>query len=216
LNKIQYADLGYLLLPEVFLQTYELLIREQQYNWEGHDCLHVTRRIEYPWAETELDPQHNDDILDVGCGKTIFGLNLVPKVKSIICIDLDLTSINYLKNKYIDHLKKIKGSFSAQIGDILNLNFKDNQFDKTCCISTLEHLEKEQINSAINELLRVTKLGGRVIITMDVTEKQSNFAMTDIDALVKRFNLNWGKSLTKPLFEIGETIFTLLLIRIDK
>ena len=213
---IQYADVGYLFEPAVFMQTLELFQRERQFGWD-YDSLHLTRRIEFPWVETQLSPQREDTILEAGSGKTMFGFNLAFKTKKVVCVDLDLGSISFLNNKYGSLKDQLPlGEFSAQIGDILKLNFKDEYFDKVCCISTLEHLTHWEVYPAINELLRVTKHGGKVVITMDVTTEASDFSFANVNAVVNQYGLKWRGPSTKAIFHADEVKFAILLIRIDK
>ena len=49
------------------------------------------------------------------------------------------------------------------LGDILNIPFKNDQFDYTICIAVIHHLsENEKRKKAIEELIRVTKKNGKV------------------------------------------------------
>ena len=214
-DTICFADLSYLLDPIVFMQTLELMRMELRLGF-GYDSLHITRRIEFPWVLNELNPQREDIILDAGCGKTVIGMHLATKVKKIVGVDLDLESISFLSNQAGKLKKKPIGEYSAEIGDILKLNYKNEYFDKVYCISTLEHLDRTEIYPAINELLRVTKHGGKVVLTMDASQGQSNFMIPDIDTLALRYNLNWASSKAKPMFNVEDNNFTVVLIRIDK
>lgn len=45
----------------------------------------------------------------------------------------------------------------CQKGDILNLPFKNNQFEAVSCLALLEHIKKTDVDRALAELLRVTK-----------------------------------------------------------
>lgn len=60
-------------------------------------------------------------------------------------------------------------------GDILNIPFEDNQFDYTICIAVLHHLSTEdKRKKAIDELKRVTKQGGKILILVWAYEQESN------------------------------------------
>lgn len=55
---------------------------------------------------------------------------------------------------------------SFSVGNILNLNFDDNQFDKVYTTRVLINLPTwEQQIVGLNELIRVVKIGGKVIIS---------------------------------------------------
>lgn len=53
-------------------------------------------------------------------------------------------------------------------GNLCCLPYLDAQFDSTFCISTLEHLEPAERMASAKELLRVTKPGGRLVLTADL------------------------------------------------
>jgi SAM-dependent methyltransferase len=56
---------------------------------------------------------------------------------------------------------------SRRIGDICALPWPDAAFDAALCISTLEHMETLAQRQAAEELVRVTRPGGLVIVTAD-------------------------------------------------
>jgi SAM-dependent methyltransferase len=55
----------------------------------------------------------------------------------------------------------------CRLGDILDIPYSNNSFDATLCIAVLHHLDtKDKMIRGIQELLRVTKIGGRILITV--------------------------------------------------
>jgi ubiquinone/menaquinone biosynthesis C-methylase UbiE len=52
--------------------------------------------------------------------------------------------------------------FFAVQGDMLQLPFRDNQFDKTVSITALEFIEDAR--TAVNELFRITRPGGIIVV----------------------------------------------------
>ena len=95
-------------------------------------------------------------ILDAGCGTGIFTVDFLEAGAIVTGLDISrgmlLNSVHVLKNLH----------FYAAQGDMLRLPFPDEEFDKTVSITALEFIEDGQ--TAINELFRVTRPGGRVII----------------------------------------------------
>lgn len=92
----------------------------------------------------------NSKILEVGSGS----LGIVPYLKKPIDgVDLDFSG------PQTPLLNKIKGSS-------LDLPFRKNSYDVVICVDTLEHIEKNQREKAITEVLRVAKRLG--IITVPV------------------------------------------------
>jgi SAM-dependent methyltransferase len=95
-----------------------------------------------------------DKILDAGCGgekHPYCFLELKKIFPGIIGIDLN-------------------GQWHPDIivQDIKSMSFKDNEFDISLCMSTLEHIKEWE--KALNELVRVTKK--RIIIVIPTTERR--------------------------------------------
>ena len=60
-------------------------------------------------------------------------------------------------------------------GNILNIPFNDNYFDHTICIAVLHHLSTEEHRlQSIEELIRITKPGGRILILVWSLEQPNN------------------------------------------
>ena len=57
-------------------------------------------------------------------------------------------------------------------GDILSVPFEDKQFDYTICIAVIHHLSTpEKRKKAIDEVIRVTKKGGRILLLVWALEQ---------------------------------------------
>jgi 2-polyprenyl-3-methyl-5-hydroxy-6-metoxy-1,4-benzoquinol methylase len=102
-------------------------------------------------------------VLDVGCGNAWVAENLTKKGLSVI--SFDLSTINTKKA-----LQKVSSKYhSATVGDSFKLPFKDGSFNTVIASEVIEHV----INPTefVNELFRVVKLGGSLIITTPYKEK---------------------------------------------
>jgi len=124
------------------------------------------RYVEIPWALSKYSNEQT--VLDIGYANAEeryikFLLSL--KIPNLHGLDISE--------------RKIEGLIS-HVGDIRNTNFEDNYFDLIFCISTIEHigrdnsvykanftedLEKGDLD-ALNEIYRITKTGGKIIITV--------------------------------------------------
>jgi|TARA_Y100000389_G_scaffold201327_1_gene243765 SAM-dependent methyltransferase len=131
-----------------------------------------------PWTcvENFLDniPQ-NSIIGDIGCGN---GKNMLYRK--------DCTNIGC---DFSENLVKICLEKNLQVisGDILNIPFKDNNFDFTICIAVIHHLStNEKRKKAISELLRVTKSNGKILILVWALEQEpdSRRKFTEQDNMV--------------------------------
>jgi SAM-dependent methyltransferase len=124
------------------------------------------RCIEIPWALSKYSNEQT--VLDIGSAnaeeryiKSLLSLK-IPNLHG-----LDISD------------KKIEGIIS-HIGDIRNTNFDDNFFDLVFCISTIEHIGRDNsvytVNfnenldngdfDAMKEMYRVTKNNGKIVITI--------------------------------------------------
>ena len=60
-------------------------------------------------------------------------------------------------------------------GDILSVPFEDKQFDYTICIAVIHHLSTpEKRKKAIDEVIRVTKNGGKILLLVWALEQPEN------------------------------------------
>ena len=103
-----------------------------------------------------LAPATGETILDAGCGTGVFTLDILASGANVVGLDLSLPMLSKAVSKY--------GSlgFSPVAGDILRLPFEDKRFDKVVSITALEFIRDAK--SAVEELFRVTKIGGFVVV----------------------------------------------------
>ena len=115
---------------------------------------HFDKTRVYCWKgikEFILEMNKNSLVLDSGCGN---GINMLLRNDcKFIGFDFCEKSMQICKQKKLEIL----------INNIKYIPFRDNLFDYTICIAVLHHLEKDQL-IAINEIIRVTKLGGKIFI----------------------------------------------------
>ena len=93
------------------------------------------------------------NILDVGCGKGRYLKNLIksyPK-KNYFAVDI---SLNVMED--------IPGNVVTREGLLTNIPFDNNKFEVTYTCEALEHAI--DIKSAIREMARVTKAGGKIVV----------------------------------------------------
>ena len=69
----------------------------------------------------------------------------------------------------------LKKDLNVITGDVLNIPFKDNLFDYTICIAVIHHLStEEKREKSIQELIRITKPGGKIMILVWAFEQESD------------------------------------------
>jgi len=103
-----------------------------------------------------LKPKPGEIILDAGCGTGVFTLDILSLGSKVIGIDISLPML-------VQAGKKLKGfPFPMVLADVLNLPFPENSFDKVVSMTTLEFIEDGK--GAVEELFRVTKKGGYIVV----------------------------------------------------
>ncbi len=104
-----------------------------------------------------------EKILDAGCGwgRILIGLKKYLPNSEFVGIDVVdglLEKAKKMINKEINNLNKI----NFYIGDVNNIQFNENYFDKVVSVRVLQYVSDP--DQTIKEFRRVTKKGGRVII----------------------------------------------------
>lgn len=109
-------------------------------------------------------------ILDAGCGKGRFASRIKDATPSCEIHGVDVSE---------ELLKKVPASIIVRKGSILNLPYDSDSFDAVFCVEALEHTIR--IERAINELCRVLKPGGRLVIIDKNIEKLGTMRITDFE-----------------------------------
>ena len=127
----------------------------------------VIRRIEND-VSAKLRLNEKDDLLDLGCGTGLISINLSKKVNSITGMDFGRQVLRRARRNFAAAGRQIE---LAQ-GDVTNLPFKNERFDKVLCYSVVMCFEDyDDFKDALTEMLRVCKSGGMVLVG-DIPEKK--------------------------------------------
>ncbi|KKR99551.1 MAG: hypothetical protein UU49_C0005G0009 [Candidatus Magasanikbacteria bacterium GW2011_GWC2_41_17] len=124
--------------------------------------------------------KNGDRVLDVGCGNGVFYPVLADKSINYVGLDVSKKLLSLAKKKALKNKGKAKVKFIK--GSITKLPFINNQFDWVCVFAVLHHIPSHELRSqASQEILRVLKPGGKVMVT--VWNMFSDWAY-------KKFNIN--------------------------
>ncbi len=129
---------------------------EKYEQWFHTPIGQLVRAIELAHIMDLLAPERRDRILDVGCGTGIFTEHFLQQGARVTGVDLSLEMLRYGVRK-----PGLGGMLTA-VADMRRLPFGDGSFDKTVSITALEFVADGR--RAVQELLRVTRKGGRMVI----------------------------------------------------
>ncbi|MFZ2151891.1 MAG: methyltransferase domain-containing protein [Minisyncoccia bacterium] len=115
------------------------------------------------WDEFEIiTPYINSTItlLDAGCAHG----RLVPTLLKHNLKKENYTGIDISEN-LIDKAKELFPDIRFDVGDVCNLPYQDSMFDVTISSAVLHHIPSQELRvQMIQELVRVTKPGGKIIL----------------------------------------------------
>lgn len=102
-----------------------------------------------------LGPRSGECILDAGCGTGVFAMDLLSMGAFVVGMELSLPMVLRAREKAIEF------PFYPVLGDIENLPFPDDTFDRAISVTAIEFINDAK--HAIAELFRVAKPGGRIV-----------------------------------------------------
>jgi len=104
-----------------------------------------------------LEPSRGELILDAGCGTGIFTKDFILAGAKVVGLEFSLPMLARAG-------EKLSGSpFLMTRGDMETLPFANHVFDKTVSVTAIEFIK--DAGNAFDELFRVTKPGGLIVVT---------------------------------------------------
>ena len=111
----------------------------------------------------------DDRVLECACGTGMFSVKIAPRVNFLTATDFSDGMLKKTRKK----CRKF-GNIKVENGDITNLDYADGQFDKAVAANVIHLLDDPKI--AIDELRRVVKPGGTIVIPTYIHFKKSKAA----------------------------------------
>lgn len=125
----------------------------------------IERRIQIMTKMGNVVPSSSFNVLEVGCGTGIYTFEMTKYFKTILGLDISRGMLKEAKEKIKNQnptSNNVNVTFIA--GDAENIPFKDSSFDCVMSINMLEHLDN--IHKAVEEMKRVVKRDGKIIISI--------------------------------------------------
>ena len=94
--------------------------------------------------------------MDAGCGSGIFTLDILSAGAQVTGLDISLPMLKAARRKWIGP------NLHLTLGDMLNLPFPAESFEKVVSVTALEFIEDGR--TALKELFRVARKGGRIVV----------------------------------------------------
>jgi len=116
----------------------------------------LVKQIEGDLINDLLCPQRGETIFDAGCGTGVFTIDFLAHGAQVVGLDISAPMLTFARSKTGNY------SFFAVRGCMEHLPFKDNSFDKAVSVTALEFIADAK--SAVNELFRVTRPKGLVVV----------------------------------------------------
>lgn len=133
-----------------------------------------------------------EKVLDAGCGTGLLVHGMSSTIGSegrIVGVDFSEDMLELARNRCAD-----MDNIELQQGSITQLPFADNSFDAASCIQTLLYVD--QVETALSELYRVLKPGGRVAI---IETDWRGVVLNSPDQLMTRKVLDaWDAAVSSP------------------
>ena len=98
-----------------------------------------------------------DKVLECACGTGMFSVKIAPRVKSLVATDFAVGMLRKTRRKC-----RSMDNIIIEHGDITHLKYENNSFDKVVAANVIHLLDDPNI--ALDELRRVVKPGGTIII----------------------------------------------------
>jgi len=149
---------------EAGLKRTEQRVRDSQANvylqWFGP----YTNGIEFDALSEELDPRHDDVVVDLGCGVGRYSILLSKKVQFLIAIDYSFESLKLLRNSC---LKEGSNNILIIQADVTKLPLLSSSFNKIVSNQVLTLLPGEDArNQGCAEIFRILAKEGRYVGTV--------------------------------------------------
>jgi ubiquinone/menaquinone biosynthesis C-methylase UbiE len=158
------------------------------------------------WVDSlALSP--GSQVLEIGCGAGLMAVALVQRGFRVHAIDSVEAMVELARQHAAD--ARIADMLTVDIGDSYALAFEDGSFDLVLAIGVIPWIGR--VEPVMQEMARVTKPGGQVILTADNRARLNNLLDPWLNPMIvplKHFvkdTLEWSRLRHRSLKDIGAT-----------
>ncbi len=139
--------------------------------------VHASKKWEYPFAVKCLENHFGSlkglKVADIGSGRGALVFGLAQKGAEASVFDIDYQWDNQGDPGIEDRFLALGNRFAnISFGSIFNIPANSGEYDAVICISVIEHIIHKRV--AIQELLRLLKVGGMLVLTFDLVDARQN------------------------------------------
>ncbi len=131
-------------------------------SWYDTELGNFVDEVETELAFSLFTPESGSRVLDVGCGTGNFSIKLARKGLEVVGVDVSRPMLEKARKKVKELDEELKISFQKM--DATDLDFSDGSFDDAFSMATIEFIPDEVKREFVQEMLRVVKPGGKVLI----------------------------------------------------
>jgi SAM-dependent methyltransferase len=131
--------------------------------WVGARVLPVLSGRLYEVVRDELDLQHDDDVLDVGCGAGAFLGDRAAHLRFVAGVDASPIQVGMARQRLSERIAA--GTAEIVLGDAAALPWQDGRFSAVASVNCLKFVPDP--DQALREICRVMRPGGRVVHMTD-------------------------------------------------
>lgn len=144
-------------------QAQSILQRRWRFRWS-----YISTKALTDWELMDLADPAGKRVLNVGCAEPIDEFFFASLVKQWVAIDFAPSQLVAARQTLEDDLSPEKcARIHLCAADAAHLPFADDTFDLVVSFSVIEHIpSKAHRQAAVKEIARVTRPGGKVIITL--------------------------------------------------
>lgn len=189
------------------------MVESKGWNWNL-----VKEDKEYIWKNPSKESyyllnrwktQEKKEFLDLGCGMGRHSILFEKNKFNVSCFDISAEAIKRTK----EWAEQENLQFDYKIGDMIELPYKNEQFDCILCRNVIEHTDTEGIKKVINEIYRVLKPEGECYLTLGSKDswgfKQEEWPLIDENT---RLRMEEGPEYKVPHFyadyELAKKLFS--------